>query len=162
MLNKLFNVTGMAGLTPMGAALFVIKKGFGKLPKKVRIGFWVAMGLLVLWITKTLTVAVMSMMWSFSSGEVTFTAEGKDRVVRGGESFYEVYTSEGVFINQDALTRMKRDSADLQNDIRTGKTYKCETQGFRNKYFSMMENLISCEEVIPANAESTNTDLATN
>lgn len=84
--------------------------------------------------------------WVVSGGEVEFVVEGRDRVTRDSGSSYELYTSAGVLTNQDSMLHLKRNSGDLQNELRPGRTYVCKTQGFRFRYFDLMQNVISCVE----------------
>lgn len=81
--------------------------------------------------------------------QVEFTVNKTERVVYDGgqDSRYMVYTDKGVFENTDSLLNGKFNSADLYNQLKTGKKYECEAVGFRNGFFSWFENLISCKEV---------------
>lgn len=85
--------------------------------------------------------------WSVYSAKVEFVMEGREKIMRDGISVYEVYTSEGLFTNQDSLTRFKRDSDRLQNELRLGNTYNCKAQGFRFRAYELQPNLISCDLV---------------
>ncbi len=87
--------------------------------------------------------------WVVSGGEVEFVVEGRDRVTRDNGSSYELYTTAGVLTNQDSILHLKRNSGDLQNELRPGRSYICKTQGFRFRYFDLMENVISCLETNP-------------
>ena len=132
----------------MKAKILTSIKGFGslllsKVPRKFLIGAVVIVAAVVGYYAFKAAVHVA---WAVSGGEVEFVMEGRDRVVRDEGSSYEIYTSEGVFTNQDSLLRLKRNSGDLQNDLRPGRTYVCDTQGFRFRYFDLMQNLIGCTE----------------
>lgn len=132
----------------MKAKILTSIKGFGslllsKIPRKFLIVAAVIVAAVVGYYAFKAAVHVA---WVFSGSEVEFVMEGRDRVVRDEGSSYEVYTSEGVFTNQDSLLRLKRNSGDLQNDLRPGRTYVCDTQGFRFRYFDLMQNLIGCME----------------
>lgn len=121
----------------------VIAAGFSKVPSKYLYGaglVWVAF---VLYFASSLVIHTS---WALARGETSFVMEGRDRVVRDEGSSYEVYTSVGIFTNQDSLLRLKRDSGDLQNDLRPGRSYDCKTQGYRFRYLNLMPNLISCTE----------------
>lgn len=118
--------------------------GISKIPKKYRVAVVILASLFVVYWA---AIASINVAWVFSGDQVTFQMEGRERVERNGVSGYEVYTSEGVFQNADSLLHFKRRSGDLQNDLRFGRWYECETQGFRFPWLSMMENLIECQEV---------------
>lgn len=115
-----------------------------KIPKKFRITVVVLAALFVIY---WLAVAAINTAWAWSGNDVTLQMEGRERVERNGVSGYEVYTSEGVFANQDSMLHFKTRSGDLQNNLRFGRWYQCETQGFRFPWLSLMENLIECEEI---------------
>lgn len=132
----------------MKAKILTSIKGFGslllsKIPRKFVIGAAVILAAVAGYYAFKAAVHVA---WVFSGGEVEFVMEGRDRVVRDSGSSYELYTSVGVLTNQDSLFRLKRNSGDLQNELRPGRTYLCDTQGFRFRYFDLMQNVISCVE----------------
>ncbi len=115
-----------------------------KIPKKYRVGVVIIASLFA---TYWIVIAGINTAWIFSGNQVTFQMEGRERVEREGVSGYEIYTSEGVFSNADSLYHFKRRSGTLQNNLRFGRWYECETQGFRFPWLSMMENVIECEEI---------------
>lgn len=125
-------------------------RGFGwlyaRLPKKY---LYPVLGLLGLYLLYWVVSFGIHVAWVVTSDEVTFTMEDRERVERNGQSNYEVYTSEGIFANEGSWFHFKRRSGDLQNDLRPGHTYSCQTQGFRLPTYDLMENLIECEEVTP-------------
>ncbi len=64
----------------------------------------------------------------------------------GGGSEYRVHTNNGVFKNTDSILFMKFNSADLQNSLKIGNSYRCEAFGPRIPLLSEFPNLVSCEE----------------
>ncbi len=115
-----------------------------KVPKKYRVAVVILASVFAAyWIA----IAGINTAWVFNSDEVTFQMESRERVERNGTSNYEVYTSAGVFSNMDSMYHFKRRSADLQNDLRYGLWYECNTQGFRFPWMHMMKNLIKCDEI---------------
>jgi hypothetical protein len=116
---------------------------FSKIPKKY---VYTVSAVLIAFAAYIIFKMAVHAAWVITSGEVEFVMEGRDRVVRDSGSSYELYTSVGVLTNQDSLFRLKRNSGDLQNELRPGRTYLCDTQGFRFRYFDLMQNVISCVE----------------
>jgi hypothetical protein len=123
-----------------------------KIPKKYRV---TAVVLFTLFAVYWLAIAGINAAWAFSGNDVTFQMEGRERVERDGGSQYEIYTSEGVFANKDSMLHFKTRSGDLQNDLRFGRWYQCETQGFRFPWMNLMENVIECEEIAEPKQPST-------
>lgn len=114
----------------------------GKLPRIVK----VILSVFFVGIAYVLFSLGASVYYAFSDSTVTFTANGWERVTRNGVSHYELYTDKGVFINVDSLVNWKHNSADVRSFVTVGKQYTCEVQGYRNRFFSMFPNVISCVE----------------
>ncbi|RAU17286.1 hypothetical protein DN062_14080 [Nitrincola tibetensis] len=107
-------------------------------------------------ITYTVIAAIIlysfapSLLWNISRSQVTFVMEGRDRIAdSSGEDRYEIYTSEGIFLNQNSLLRLKRNSSTLQGRLKFGATYQCKVQGYHSVWFKKIRNIISCNEVNP-------------
>jgi len=130
----------------VAAAKRVLRRVISKIPKKYL--YVVGMVLFAFASHAAFNLAVHAA-WAVSTSEVEFLVEGRDRVVRDSGSSYELYTSAGVLTNQDSMLHLKRNSGDLQNELRPGRTYVCKTQGFRFRYFDLMQNVISCMEKVP-------------
>lgn len=64
------------------------------------------------------------------------------------EESYLVYTDKGVFKNEDSWHYFKFDSSDLYNNLTAGQDYVCKSYGFRNGFFSMYPNLVTCDKVV--------------
>lgn len=78
----------------------------------------------------------------------TITVNKTERVnsTDNSSSKYLVYTEQGVFENTDSLLRLKFNSSDVYNEVKEGKTYVCDTYGWRIPFFSQYPNIVSCEE----------------
>lgn len=81
--------------------------------------------------------------------EVTLTVKDKERIVDrdGSGSRYLIWTDDETFENIDVMMKGKFNSSDLYGQLERGKTYTCRVHGWRNGFFSMYRNLISCKEV---------------
>jgi len=75
--------------------------------------------------------------------EDTIVATVNDKAVKNdnNSSTYMIYTSEGVFTNEDSLVKGKWDSSDVYNALKEGCTYQFNVHGWRNHFFSMYENI---------------------
>jgi hypothetical protein len=56
-----------------------------------------------------------------------------------------VYTDKGIFQNTDSWFPWKTRSSDVYNQLRVGKTYRCEIAGWRIGFFSMYKNIVTCD-----------------
>lgn len=121
----------------------VLTRIYNKIPKKYVYAIVIIVGVVL---TYNVAKVGIQLAWALTSGQVEFLVEGRDRVVRDAGSSYELYTSIGVLTNQDSMLHLKRNSGDLQNELRPGRTYICDTQGFRFLYLDLMQNVISCVE----------------
>lgn len=89
-----------------------------------------------------------SVLWNITGKEVTFVMEGRERIAtQDGSDRYEIYTSEGLFINQNSLIRLKKNASILQSNLKFGATYQCSTQGYQWILMKKYRNLIRCQEV---------------
>jgi hypothetical protein len=77
----------------------------------------------------------------------TFTVNKSERVQYDKSSKYLIFTDTGVYENTDSLFNLKFNSSDLYNQIKAGKTYTCQTWGWRVEIFSSYRNILSCTEV---------------
>ena len=90
-----------------------------------------------------------SVLWNVWGTNVTFVMEGRERIAtQDGSDRYEVYTSEGLFINQNSLLRLKKNSSVLQANLKFGTTYECSTQGYQWILMKKYRNVIRCTEVV--------------
>lgn len=92
-------------------------------------------------------LSVMSGCSYISAREVTATVKDKERIVKGDDSYYLVFTDKGVFQNSDITIRFKFRSSDLQGKLEKGKTYKFLICGWRIPIGSAYPNIIRAEEV---------------
>ncbi len=78
----------------------------------------------------------------------TFTINKSERITNsdGQGSKYLVFTESGVYQNKDSILRLKFNSSDVYNQLKEGKTYECDTFGWRIPFFSTYPNIVSCEE----------------
>lgn len=64
---------------------------------------------------------------------------GKESVNTSESHQYRVYTSCGVYVVEDQMTRLNFNSADIYSRIEVGKTYQIESSGFRAGFLSMFK-----------------------
>lgn len=76
------------------------------------------------------------------------TVKKTERIVSpdGKSSKYLIYAEDGVYENTDNVFRMKFNSADVYNQLQNGKTYMCDTYGWRVPFLSMYPNIVECKE----------------
>ena len=74
------------------------------------------------------------------------TIKKMERVMFSNNSRYLIYAEDGVYENVDSILRMKFNSADVYGQLQNGKTYMCDTYGWRVPFFSMYPNIVSCRE----------------
>jgi hypothetical protein len=97
-----------------------------------------------------------ALLWHLSFSQTELRVDGYQRIATDdGSNWYEVHTTEGLFHNQDSLLRLKRDSAVLQSELRTGSFYRCSVQGYQLALMDRYRNLIRCIEIDPARADET-------
>ncbi len=80
---------------------------------------------------------------------VTITVKDKERVVdRAGDSArYLIWSEDGeTFENVDTLIKGKFNSSDIYGNLERGVTYNCRVYGWRNGFWSMYRNIVSCSE----------------
>ena len=77
----------------------------------------------------------------------TFTVKDKERIVKSKSSYYLIWTESGdVYKNGDSLSFLKFDSSDIYGQLEVGKTYTAKVAGWRIRFLSMYENIISLQE----------------
>lgn len=81
-----------------------------------------------------------------SKDTTTFTVSEKERVTKGDDSYYLVYTDQGVFKNEDSWLQLKFNSSDLYGNLKNNTEYTCTKNFWRVRLLSMYENLITCTE----------------
>lgn len=61
------------------------------------------------------------------------TVKKVERIITpyGEKSKYLIYAEDGVYENTDNILRMKFNSADVYGQLQNGKTYMCDTYGWR-------------------------------
>jgi hypothetical protein len=75
------------------------------------------------------------------SKDIEVTVLGKEIMVENKSSTWLIHTDKGTLQNEDSFTRLKWNSADLQNFLQPGQTYTLRTHGFRSPLFSMFPNV---------------------
>jgi hypothetical protein len=88
-----------------------------------------------------------------SEKTVTFTVEDKEHITdcsgtgesTSCDSYYLVFTDQGVFKNDDDIAYGKFRSSDLQGRFKKGRTFTCKVAGWRVGILSMYPNIIDCE-----------------
>jgi hypothetical protein len=82
-----------------------------------------------------------------SSDTVEITVKDKERITTGsGENIsskFIIYSENEVFENTDSWLFFKFNSADYQNKLEVGKTYKVKVAGWRVPFLSMYRNVVS-------------------
>jgi hypothetical protein len=83
----------------------------------------------------------------FSSETISITIKDKERITTGsGESIsskFIIYSESEVFENTDSWLFFKFNSADYQNKLEVGKTYKVKVAGWRIPFLSTYRNVVS-------------------
>lgn len=76
------------------------------------------------------------------------TVKKVERIITpyGEKSKYLIYAEDGVYENTDNILRMKFNSADVYSQLQNGKTYMCDTYGWRVPLLSIYPNIVKCEE----------------
>ena len=76
------------------------------------------------------------------------TVKKVERIITpyGEKSKYLIYAEDGVYENTDNILRMKFNSADVYGQLQNGKTYMCDTYGWRVPLLSIYPNIVKCEE----------------
>jgi len=79
----------------------------------------------------------------------TVTVSEKERITTGSggdiSSKFLVYCDGEVFENSDSLAVWKWGSADLQNELKVGQTYKVKVYGWRVPMLSWFRNIVEVE-----------------
>lgn len=93
-------------------------------------------------------VIVPQTVWSNTRDTVTCTVESKDRTAKPkGGSDQRLYTDCGILNVGDDWLNGQWNSSDLYAQIEDGKTYKFNTAGWRNGFFSQFPNVYEAKEV---------------
>jgi hypothetical protein len=98
-------------------------------------------------------VIIALLAWGYAFYEndpVTFTVTGKESIAQGGDQgghTYRVYTNRGTFVVEDSIIKLRFDSADEYGALHEGRTYHCDSFGFRIPIASAFKNIVGCEEV---------------
>lgn len=91
-------------------------------------------------------VASYSVAYYFSTETIEVVIKDKERITTGNgeniKSKFIVYTKDEVFENTDSWLFFKFNSADFQNKLEIGKTYKVKVAGWRVPFLSMYRNII--------------------
>jgi hypothetical protein len=81
-----------------------------------------------------------------SSETIEITIKDKERITTGtGEDItgkFILYSENEVFENTDSWLFLKFNSADYQNKLEVGKTYKVKVAGWRVPFLSMYRNVV--------------------
>jgi hypothetical protein len=87
----------------------------------------------------------------FSENTITITVKNKERITQGSgknlTSAFIIYTENEVFENTDSFLFGKFNSADFQNNLEIGTTYKVKVAGWRVPFLSMYRNVVSFEKL---------------
>lgn len=82
-----------------------------------------------------------------SSETVDITVKDKERITIGNSenisSKFIIYSKNEVFENTDSWLFFKFNSADYQNKLEVGRTYKVKVAGWRIPFLSMYRNVVS-------------------
>ena len=104
-----------------------------------------AAGLLV--VSIVLVVISLKMLFVYGTQQDReITIKKMERVMFSNNSKYLIYTEDGVYENVDSILRMQFNSADVYGQLQNGRTYICDTYGWRVPFFSMYPNIVSCRE----------------
>lgn len=89
-----------------------------------------------------------SIIYRLSAETTTFVVSEKFIKRNGDSDRYFVSTTDGsVLVNKDAWEFFKWDSSDIYAKLKVGHKYRAQTAGWRVRFFSMYENIISLEDL---------------
>lgn len=74
---------------------------------------------------------------------VTFTVNDKATVSTGKSYQYLIYTTAGVYEDEDSLWYWKWNSSDVYNQLERGSTYTATVYGFRIPFLSLYKNIVT-------------------
>lgn len=90
-------------------------------------------------------------LWFSSHKTRTLTITRLDDQARssrhGNGHVYMVFTKQGVFEDTDSLLFLKFNSSDVWGQLEVGRTYRCDTVGWRVPQFSWYPNIVGCKTV---------------
>jgi len=81
-----------------------------------------------------------------SQEEIAITVTKTERVNKGDDSKYLVFTDTETFENTDSWLFWKLDSSDLHGHMKPNNTYSVKVAGWRWKMFSSYRNIIYVKE----------------
>ena len=82
-----------------------------------------------------------------SSEDITITVTKSERVTKGDNSKYLVYTDAETFENTDSYLSWKFDSSDVHGHLKDGQSYNVTVRGWRWKMFSSYRNIVEVKGV---------------
>ncbi len=81
-----------------------------------------------------------------SVDEIRITIKNKERINKGTDSYYLIFTENEVFQNKDSLLFMKFDSSDVYNNLDIGETYQVKVNWYRINFLSEYRNILEILE----------------
>src|SRR5210317_1801436 len=95
-------------------------------------------------------VSIYPISYYASTETIEITVKDKERITTGRgkdmESKFLVYAEGEVFENTDSKLYLKFNSADLQNELEVGNSYKAKVAGWRVPIFDWYRNVIKLKE----------------
>lgn len=96
-----------------------------------------------------IAIAIISSLYTILTGSNEITVSSKERVIKGEDSYYLVYTNKGTYKVVDNIWYLHFKSSDVYSNLNNQKTYKVKTFGLRIPYLSMYKNIIKAEPLSP-------------
>jgi hypothetical protein len=101
------------------------------------------------WIVVAIVIVLPPFLYVYATQQDRkITVKKTERIVSpdGKSSKYLIYAEDGVYENTDNILRMKFNSSDIYGQLQNGKTYMCDTYGWRVPLLSIYPNIVKCEE----------------
>lgn len=88
---------------------------------------------------------VPMLMSYYKDTPVTIVVKDKESISKGGGHEYRIYTDREVYAMKDSIVKGRFRTANDYAALDSGKTYRCQSFGWRVPVFSTFENLHSCK-----------------
>ena len=104
---------------------------------------------IIVWIVVAIVIVLPPFLYVYATQQDRkITIKKTERIITsyGEKSKYLIYAEDGVYENTDNILRMKFNSSDVYGQLQNGKTYMCDTYGWRVPLLSIYPNIVKCEE----------------
>ena len=94
-----------------------------------------------------LILAIYPTTYILSQEDVTITIVKTERITKGDDSYYLIYTKDETFKEEDDLLFLKFNSSDIYGKLLVGETYNVSVAGFRIPFLSSYRNIVGINKV---------------